>query len=467
VKSRRPARPDAAPDFATTPQHFDSKWLELQLRSLAGPLRARRLCLAYSGGLDSCALLCALCALSARGRFVLRAVHVNHQLHPDAAQWAHLARSNARRLRVPCEIVKVRIHPRRGESLEAAARTARYQALAARLKPDELLLTAHHQEDQLETVLLALMRGSGVRGLSAMSPDTPFAHTRLLRPLLPVTRAQLERYLRRRRFVWSEDPSNADERFDRNYLRRVVLPLLRARWPAVAATVSRSASHLAEARTLLEQMARQGLAGARDGAALRASALRRLPLAQRRNALRLWIAEQGLPMPDLTRMREITGPMLSARQDAMPRVRWQGAELRRHADRVFAFAVDEAQPHETALEVPQWDWRAQPWLSLGSAGALGIERDRRGDVQLSALPGVLSVRYRRGGERLRGAQGAMPLKDLLQTRGLAPWQRSRVPLLMHDEHIVAVADLWLAPQYCAQRGTGDGLGRIRWRCRDT
>jgi tRNA(Ile)-lysidine synthase len=391
---------------------------------------------------------------------------VNHQLHPHAAQWARLARQNARRLRVPCRIVKVLIRRRRGESLEAAARAARYQALVASLKTDELLLTAHHQEDQLETVLLALMRGSGVRGLAGMSADTPLAHTRLLRPLLPVTRAQLQRYLQKRGLSWSEDPSNADERFDRNYLRRAVLPLLRARWPAAAATVSRSASHLAEARRLLEQMARAALSSARDGATLRASVLRRLPLPQRRHALRVWIAERGLPLPDQARMEEIAGPMLSARQDATPCVRWQGAELRRHGDRVLAFTVPEARSHPVVADVHQWDWRTQPRVFLGAAGSLSLERDRYGDVQLSALPDTLSVCYRKGGERLRGVHGGMLLKELLQAKGVAPWDRARVPLLMHDRDILAVADLWVAPEYSAKRAPGSELGRIRWRRRD-
>ena len=266
----------------------------------------------------------------------------------------------------------------RGESLEAAAREARYRALAAELAPDELLLTAHHQEDQLETVLLALLRGSGVRGLAAMSAVTPWANTLLLRPLLPVTRDQLEQYARARGLDWSEDPSNADERFDRNYLRRAVLPLIRQRWPAAAATVSRSAAHLAEARSLLEQLAGAALQDAHDGAALRVSVLRRLPLPQRRNAVRQWIAERGLGVPDQRRLREICGPMLTGRDDALPRVSWRGGELRRYADRLFAFGASAARASRPA--VGQWDWDAQPWLALAGGGALGLVRERHGDV---------------------------------------------------------------------------------------
>jgi tRNA(Ile)-lysidine synthase len=427
---------------------------------MIGALRTRRLCVAYSGGLDSCALLSALAQLRTRERFVLRAVHVDHRIQPQSAQWARAACTRARALRVPCRIVELSIERGRGESLEAAAREARYRALAAELAPDELLLTAHHQEDQLETVLLALLRGSGVRGLAAMSAVMPWAHTLLLRPLLSVTRAQLEHYARAHAIHWSEDPSNADQRFDRNYLRRSVLPLIRQRWPAAAATVSRSARHLAEARALLEQLARAELKDARDGVAVRVSVLRRLPLPQRRNAVRYWIAERGLPAPDRRRLHEICGPLLAARADAHPKVSWRGAELRRHADRLFACGVTARREHAA---VEQWDWRARPWLRLAGGGALGLVRDRHGDVRLTALPRVLSVRHRRGGERLQGTQGRMALKDLLQTQGLAPWERAAVPLIMHAGRIIAVADLWLDRSYGSGDAQGADRGRFRWR----
>lgn len=459
---RRPVRPARSGELLPSPERFDHVWLGAQLRALVGSLRQRALCVAYSGGADSGALLCALAALRRRTGFTLRALHVNHQLQPLASRWARAAQANARRLRVPCEVLTVQIKRARGESLEAAARTARYQALLSQLEPEELLLTAHHQEDQFETVLLALMRGSGVRGLSAMNPVTPLTHAQLVRPLLPVARVELERYLKRRGMMWSEDPSNADERFDRNYLRRTVTPLLRARWPAAAASVARSAAHLLQSRGMLERLGLEHLKHARDGQTVRVSVLRRLPDAERINALRIWLAEQALPPPDADRMREIAGPMLSARSDAMPSVRWPGAELRRHGDRLRAYAQSEAGG-SAPLEVERWQWRVEPWLSLGSAGSLGLVPDRHGDVRLAALPKVLSVRYRVGGERLGGGQGRIALKDLLQAKGLAPWVRAHVPLILHEQSIIAVADLWVSPAVAAHSGADSGRARFRWR----
>jgi tRNA(Ile)-lysidine synthase len=445
---------------AEAPARFDAGWLGARLTAMLGSLRGRRLCVAYSGGLDSGVLLSALAALRKRERFVLRALHVDHRLQPQSADWARAARRRARKLRVPCKTITLSIAHRRGQSLEAAARETRYLALAAELARDELLLTAHHQEDQLETVLLALLRGSGVRGLAAMSAVSSWADTLLLRPLLPVKRKQLEQYARARRLDWSEDPSNTDERFDRNYLRRAVLPLIRQRWPAAGATVSRSAAHLAEARSLLEQLARTSLQAAHDGAALSVSVLRRLALPQRRNAVRQWIAELGLQLPDHRRVREICGPMLEARDDALPRVSWGGGELRRYADRLFAFG---AAPPRSPVPIEQWDWRARPWLPLTGGGALGLVRDRHGDVRLAALPRRLSVQHRRGGERLRAAHGRLALKDLLQAQGVAPWERAAVPLIMHAGHVIAVADLWLDRAYRAEDEGPAQRGRFRWR----
>jgi tRNA(Ile)-lysidine synthase len=213
---------------------------------------------------------------------------------------------------------------------------------------------------------------------------------------------------------------------------------------------------------MLEQLARQQLSAARDGRALRVSVLRRLAPPARANALRLWIAEHGLPAPDQARLEEINGPMLAARVDASPSVRWQGAVLRRHADRLYAFAADEALSAEP-IEVPIWRWRTQAWICLGAGAALGLVPDRHGDVRLAALPSVLSIRYRDGGERLQAEGGRAALKDLLQNKGLAPWERSSVPLLMHAGHIIAVADLWLAAPYRAQQRPAAGLARFRWR----
>jgi tRNA(Ile)-lysidine synthase len=441
---------------------FTPTWLRTQLRALAGPLRGARLCIAYSGGLDSTVLVAALAALREREGLQLRALHVDHGLHADSAQWARVARRQARRLGIACRVLRVHIRRGSGESIEALAREARYAALTAALAPRELLLTAHTLDDQLETVLLALSRGGGLRGLSAMNARINLAGRVLLRPLLGVPRTGLAQFAHARKLAWIEDPSNLDERFDRNYLRRRVLPALRERWPALALTAARSAAHIAEAQQQLAQSARRAAARAADGATLRVSALRALDLPARRNLLLYWIAARGIAPPDHRRLGEIAGPLLEARPDAAPRVQWRGGELRRHGDRLFALAPGEAAPLPVAQS---WHWRREPWLELGDGSALGLMADAHGDVDLAKLPTPLRVEFRRGGERLQAAHGHMPLKDLLQLHDIAPWQRSAVPLLRHRSRIIAVADLWLAEAFRAREGSAGPRGRLRWRYR--
>jgi tRNA(Ile)-lysidine synthase len=346
--------PAARFESFTPPRQFDALWLRGSLQALAGSLRAAQICVAFSGGLDSTALLGALRQLRRRERLQLRALHVNHHLQPGADAWAGQARARCAALGIDCRVIDVTVPKRRGSSPEAAARAVRYAALRTALLPGEWLLTAHHQDDQLETVLLQLLRGAGLPGLAAMPARVAFGAGWLLRPLLPVSRAALVDYLARRKLSWTDDPSNADPRFDRNYLRHEVLPALYRRWPAAAVTVSRSAAHIAEAQSLLDAQADALLATALDGAALRVPALRRLSALECRLAVRRWLRRCGLPIPERSRLQELVTTVLAARQDAAPVVRWEGAEVRRHGELLHAMPPQEA----SAPQPCRWRWRA-------------------------------------------------------------------------------------------------------------
>jgi tRNA(Ile)-lysidine synthase len=436
----------ATADAGRRCQRFDPAWLAARLRALTGTLAGLRLCVAYSGGVDSTALLHALVALRRAHRLRLRAIHIDHGLQADAAAWARSAAARARRWRIAFESVPVRVDA--GGSLEAAARTARYAALAARLAPGEWLLTAHNQDDQLETVLLQLVRGAGLAGLAAMPERAPFAAGILLRPLLPVPRALLQQYLQDAGVAWSEDPSNADERFDRSFLRQRVVPLLRARWPAVAATVSRSARHAAEAQSLLAAQADRALDAALDGAGLKLEVLRRLGPARRRLLLRQWIARCGGIAPDQRRLEEVAQRLVRARGDAQPLLRWGTHELRRHGERLYLVAPQAPSPGEPLA----WRWRSRRRLELPGGASLRLQADPHGELALERLPARLEVRFRAGGERLPAAFGRRALKDLLQQHRVPPWLRAQLPLLCAQSRIVAVPGLWVAPDCLAHAG---------------
>ena len=419
---------------------FDARWLGRRLAALLPDLGAREFCVAFSGGADSTALLAALARLRRPG-FALRAVHVNHQLQPAATRWSAHCRGVARALGVPLQVRRIVVARRRGESLAAAARTARYRALAAALRPGELLLTAHQQDDQLETVLLQLLRGAGVAGLAAMPAVAAFGATLQVRPLLNFPGAALRAWLRAQRLDWVEDASNLDERFDRNYLRQRVLPALRARWPAAAATAARRARPGAEAQGLLDALAAADVAAAALGTALSAAALRRLPPARRRNALRHWIAGHGVPPPPAARLTEMAGALLDARADAQPEVCFAGVRVRREAQ---LLTLGPRAPAPPAVRGLRWRWRRGP-LHWPGGGQLSLAADARGALDLAALAPVLTVRSRGGGERLRPRSGGprRPLKGLLQEARVPVEERARLPLIFSGRTLVAVADRWL------------------------
>jgi tRNA(Ile)-lysidine synthase len=430
---------------------FSPAWLRQQLSQLLPEFPGAAMCVAFSGGADSTALLAAVAALKPAQ---LRAIYVDHQLHADSARWGRHCRKVALSLGVRLQVRRVRVARGRGASLEATARAARYAALGAALRPGEALLTAHHEDDQLETVLLQLLRGAGVAGLAAMPACAPLGRGLLVRPLIGVPRAQLRAWARTQALKWVEDASNADERLDRNYLRARVLPAILGRWPAAPATVVRGARHTAEAQRLLESLGAADVARASHGAMLSAAVLRALPPARRRNALRLWITRAGHLAPSARRLEEIAGPLLSARADAHPQVAWDGTMVQRQAD-LLAIRARPAAPARVrrAPAVPprgdgaiRWQWRRARRRALASGcGTLALRQDARGPLDLDALAATLLVRTRRGGERLHPVRGGSrrTLKSLLQEARVPLEERARLPLVYAGARLVAVADRWL------------------------
>ncbi len=347
---------------------------------------------AFSGGLDSTVLLA---ALAQQPPAHLRALHVHHGLHADATRWSAHCRRLAARLQVPLKIVRVKVTTV-GVSPEEAARECRYAAFARALDEGAILLTAHHEDDQLETVLLQLFRGAGVAGLAAMPQRTRFASGWHVRPLLSRSRQELQDWAKCAGLTWVEDATNSDERWDSNYLRRQVLPLIRARWRGVGVAVGRSARHAAEAQRLLDGLAQLDVARAAVGKDLSLKVLRTLQPDRRRNALRYWLARAGLRVPDTRRLEQLVGPVISARGDANPRVSWGEAQVQRHNDLLCASALaagaapqpstDGASVHRLAAEPEiRWEWLEHPQLTLPDGGMLELQSHPHGPIDLAKL----------------------------------------------------------------------------------
>lgn len=414
-----------------------------RLLDLVGP--RPRVALALSGGMDSTVLAHALA--KARRKFgSLRLLHVDHGLQVASAEWAKHCARFARQLKLPLRVLTARITVARGQSPEAAARDARYALLARALEPGEVLVTAQHSDDQAETLLLQLFRGAGVSGLAAMPAIATFGPGRIARPLLNVSRADVEAYARTHRLNWVEDPSNAQTRFARNHLRHEVLPRVREYWKGVDAAIARSARHMAEAAALLEELAHGDLHAAADGAGLSVARLRALPAARRRNALRAFIAGAGVELPETSRLTEIAGPLLKARADAQPEVRWSGVVMRRRDGRLeLQVKSEEVTPAKSETAAKSWNWIEQREFSLAGGDRLALLDDEAGPIDLDRVPSVVQLRSRVGGESLRPGLRARTksLKSLLQAARLSVELRAQLPLLFSGDRLVAAGDRWI------------------------
>jgi tRNA(Ile)-lysidine synthase len=415
---------------------------------------------AFSGGLDSHALLHALCKLRAVLDAGIRAVHVNHGLQQDAGHWESQCRQVCAGLQVPYVSLTVDGKARRGESPEAAARSARYTALADWLPAQHCLLTAQHQDDQAETLLLQLLRGSGVNGLAAMPVLTTLGAGRHLRPLLAVSREMLQQYADANGLSWIEDPSNADTAFDRNYLRQQVLPVLRERWPAVASSLSRSASHCADAAHLLADLAEQdlhALTGRENTLSL--TGIVALPYARQGNVLRHWIKQLSGKTPPAAVLARILHDVTGSRRDSEPCVRWGSFEIRRYREEMFLL-------HQTGIEEQpgEKDWvLAAPLALPGAGGILTATAETGCGIRVAAVPdGRVRVAWRQGGECCMpaGRGHHHSLKKLFQERGIPPWERSRIPLIYIQDRLAAVAGLWICEPF--QAGPAESGFRINW-----
>lgn len=449
---------------------FGPAWLATRLAALIPGFPRVAVCVAYSGGADSTALLAGLAALrTGRRGLRLRAVHVDHGLHPESRRWADSCVAAAARWRVPIEVRAVHVPRRSGESLEASARDARYACFERELGAGEYLLTAHHLDDQAETVLLQLLRGSGVAGLAAMPALAPFARGWLARPLLALDRAALRDWLTTKRIDYSDDPANDDARFDRNALRHEIMPAIVRRWPGAVSAFARSASHAAAAKRRLDREGRLDADAAADGESLSVTRLRVMSADRRANAVRAWLQARGVAVPDTRRLAEIIGPLIDARGDASPHVQLAGYRVHRHDERLSVRAQSDAKTARAMPATPAtpaaraWRWHDDRVLRLDDAGAIELVGDPHGPIDLARLPPVLTLRSRAGGERLRVRAGGprRALKALLQEARVSPWERCGMPLIFAEDALIAAGDRWHAVEIAADRSSVS-RARIVW-----
>jgi len=408
-------------------------------------------CVALSGGLDSSVLLHGMCQIREElDGIAVRAIHINHELHPESARWAAECEVFCRKLDVVLQSEVVRVDRNTREGVEAAARRARYGLFAEALGKNEYLLTGHHQDDQVETVLLRLLRGSGTHGLASIADRRPFEHGWLLRPLLELSRAKLEACALAAGITWTEDPSNVDTSIDRNFLRHEILPILRERWPGMGQTIGRAARLAQESAGLLDELAEVDSRNLLRGHALDAERLRRLDPRRQRNVLRHRLRLRGLGVPSEAQLRMGLAQLLYARADAQPVLRWSGGQIRRYRDCLYILGFDPDCARDTLP--PEYEWDCRDPVQMGPVrGRLRLEASSSTGLAKSSVSDGVVIRFRRGGERIRepDQRHHKSLKKMFQAHGVVPWMRHNVPLLYVGDRLLAVGDRWIAADAAA------------------
>ncbi len=398
--------------------------------------RGKRIWVAYSGGVDSHVLLHLLATSNHPDLSQIYAVHIDHGLHDDSVMWQQHCKSVAENLAVDFYSLRVNVEAIAELGLEAAARKARYAAFSKLLTNTDVLLTAQHQRDQAETVLLQLLRGAGPYGLSAMAEQRHMAELDVVRPLLTTPKSVIMAYAAQYQLHWLDDPSNLDVSLNRNYLRHIIWPEIQRRWPSADTTLSRSAQHCADASSVMTEIAVDDASligfSATEGT-FAIPALLSLSQARQRNVLRYLISKLGFSMPSTIVLQRVLEELCLAQQDAQPLVSWPSVEVRRFHDKAYLMVpiVDQVplQPLiiDTISDIEVSDGCILHWQQSDTSG-----------IRLSSIEKGLQLRYRQGGEKLSFHGQHHSLKKLFQQWEIPPWQRDRVPLLFQDDELIAV-----------------------------
>ena len=404
---------------------------------------------AYSGGVDSHVLL-HLCSSSVELMNKVTAVHVHHGLQKEADLWVKHCEKIAKNLSVDFKSFHVNASANPGESPEEAARNARYNALKPLIGMNDVLLIAQHRDDQLETVLLQLFRGAGLRGLSGIPESMPFGQGLMLRPLLNFAKSDIDDYAKKRRLNWVEDPSNQQNDMDRNYLRNIIIPQIKERWVACDKTVARSARHCAEAQLIVSAVAEELFYPVFDktNRTLNITRLCEHKVPRQHLIIRHWFQLLGLKMPSQVFVERIQNEVVAAREDAEPMLCGQGFAIRRYRDNLYCVRLPEPEPPDEIIWLP-----TENMIGLTEKRRLFYVHSSAGIPYDKWQKAKVIVKFRDGGEKIRlpNRKDRHTLKKLFQEAGVPPWERDLVPLIYMDNKLAAVGDLWISADFYQEK----------------
>ena len=400
---------------------------------------------AFSGGIDSTVLLHVMRVLN----LPLHAVHINHHMQVDSDQWALHCESICQAWKIPCTVLHVYVEKKAQQSIEETARTARYNLFSEYINQQSCLVTAHHKNDLVETLLLQLLRGSGPAGLAAMSKVQKFYSGKHLRPMLTFARDEIEDYAQQRNLVWIEDPSNLSNEFDRNYLRNEIIPKLLDRWPGALQTLSRAVDLQRDALDCLYDLAELDLQTAKTSnpSILQIPVLQKMKHVRLRNVLRRWMQQHDMRAPNKKQLEKIILDIVcKPSSESSPVQTWLDGEIRRYREQLYL--MQPLLQHDVN-QVYEWEL-AEPLYIESLHRTLTIEDLIKHAVLLPKNAKSVLVRFRTGGESIKpfGKKHHRSLKNLFQEANVPPWERERIPLIYYGEELISVLGYWNAQPAC-------------------
>ena len=407
----------------------------------------KKICVSLSGGIDSIVLLHALKKVSNKD-FSIRAIHINHNLHEGSQSWADFCQKTCDQIQIQINIHSVKINNKEGFGIEAAARKVRYQKFQESIQEGEWLMTAHHQDDQLETILLRMARGTGVEGLQGIQKQFNFGRGNILRPLLDVSKSEILGYAMKNKLDWVEDTSNQETHFDRNFLRMKVIPTLKERWPAFSSSVSRLSNISTQTSTLLKELAEQDLGPDCPIKNLDIEIFNNKSIGRIINIIRFLMFKNEMSVPSMKVLNSGVSTLLNPKS-VNPSMVWDNYCIKRYLDKLYFLKLSELQPNQGNQLI---NWSIDEPLILDESGSMLLATIIKGQgLSLKKCDKNLDVQFRKGGESIRpvGHKITKKLKKLFQEDHILPWVRDKIPLLYKKNELIGVGDLWFNQNYIA------------------
>ena len=424
----------------------DTQNIEAIFSKEIGSLVSRKFLLAFSGGVDSVVLLDLLVNVLKESD-ALRIIHINHNLNEHSNDWAQFSSEICEKYDLPliCESVEPKRH---GKGLEADARELRYQSFRDVIQDDEYLLTGHHQDDQMETLLYRIFRGTGIDGLMAIRREIKFGKGFLYRPMLNISREKIEEYAQLKNLKWIYDSSNDDSSYDRNFLRKDIIPSIKKRWPSVENKVSRLSVIAEQSQLLLNELATEDVGQLQNYNHLDIETLSEKSYPRIINIFRFMIKKNNMSVPSMRVLNEGIKTLMHSKSKS-PSMTWNDNTIRRYKHRLYFLNSALNSPNDLSNEM---SWDIKKTINLGkNLGSIQARFLNGEGISLNRCPSNLAIKYRKGGEEIKpsGHKITKSLKNLFQENNVLPWVRDKIPLIYVDQELISVGDLWFNQDFKA------------------